>query len=396
MAKELTATEAAARLGVKKATLYAYVSRGLLRPRKAEDGRTSLFDADEIEDFRSSRRRRTEGELETVISTALTRVRDEGLTIRGRDLVTMVEKGAGFEETVDWLWDGEGESWELPGAVASAVSRVQSAMPPGAPLIDRLRVTVATVSAMDPLRFDASPPGMRTAGRRLMLAMALGLPAAAGGKTSAASAAIAHLLWPRLTPRRPTAVRRQALDAALGLLADHGLASSTFAARVAASVRADPYSIVTAGLGVVGGTLHGAASGAVHRLLEDAHERNDAAQALGELHRRGDAPPGFGHTVYRQGDPRFGALMKRIKEGWLYDARFARVGAVQDLVSRRTELHANVDFALGALTWLAGMASDAGEAIFALSRTAGWIAHGIEEFAEAPLRFRPRARYVGM
>jgi citrate synthase len=328
-----------------------------------------------------------------VISTAITRVEDGDLRIRGRDLVAWVSDSGRFEDVVDWMWDGEadGDPWALPAAVAGAVRRVQEAMPDPSPLIDRLRVVAATVSATDPMRFDSSPRGVRSAARRLMLAMTMGLPL----RGSEGAGEIADLLWPRLTRRRALPDRRASLNAALALLVDHGLASSTFAARIAASVRADPYSIVSAGMGVVGGTLHGAASAGVHRLLAEAHRLGDPTIAVGELHRRTSSLPGFGHTVYQHEDPRFGALLRAVEKGWGGDARLATVSAVLELISRRTDDPPNIDFGLGALTWLAEMGPEAGEAVFAISRTAGWIAHGLEELTERPLRFRPRGRYTG-
>ena len=86
----LTAAEAAARLGVKRQTLYAYVSRGLLTRTLADDGRTSRFDPAEIDRLLTDRRPSAEGELRTVIATGLTRVADQGLLVRGHDLVQLV------------------------------------------------------------------------------------------------------------------------------------------------------------------------------------------------------------------------------------------------------------------------------------------------------------------
>ena len=392
MSQELTAAEAAARLGVKRETLYAYVSRGLLHRHMAMDGRTSLFDADEVESFRSGRRRPTEGELDTVISTSLTRVRDGDLRIRGRDLIAMVDDGATYEDVVGLLWDGGEDSWDPPGDGSAVAAAVREALPDDAPRIDRLGATVSAVSAADPLRADLSPGSVRAAGRGLIVAMVDALPLVG---RSGASDSVAHRLWPRLTPRRPTEDRRRALDAALALLVDHGLAASTLGARVAASVRSDPYSVVLAGLGVVGGPLHGAASREVHELLAAADGPSGAAGAVGDAHRRLSRNPGFGHTIYRNEDPRYVALMRRVSEAWSDDPRLATVHAVRDLIGRRSDAVANVDLALGALTWLADMDADAGEAIFAVSRTAGWLAHALEEYGEQPLRFRPRARYIG-
>jgi citrate synthase len=87
--------------------------------------------------------------------------------------------------------------------------------------------------------------------------------------------------------------------------------------------------------------------------------------------------------------------MGQVNDVWGGDPRLGTVHAVRDLVGRRSDAIPNVDLALGALTWLAGMPPDAGEAIFAIARTGGWIAHALEEYQEPPLRFRPRARYEG-
>lgn len=179
------------------------------------------------------------------------------------------------------------------------------------------------------------------------------------------------------------------------LLIDHGLAGSTFAARIAASVRADPYSVVIAGLGVVGGTRHGAASADVHRLFHDAETCGQPARAVGEATRRTAVIPGFGHAVYRRQDPRYGVLMASVLDAWSDDPRIQIIHRVRDVVNERSDAVPNVDLALGALTWLSGMHLDAGEVIFALSRSAGWLAHAMEEYEEPELRFRPQARWLG-
>jgi citrate synthase len=173
------------------------------------------------------------------------------------------------------------------------------------------------------------------------------------------------------------------------------MAGSTFAARIAASVRADPYSVITSGLGVIGGTFHGAASAAVHDLYRDAAQSGDPAAVVGTMQARGAQVPGFGHAIYRKQDGRYGALMTQIVDGWSEDQRLQTVFRVRDVIGERNDAIPNVDLALGALTFLADMPSHAGEAIFAIARTAGWLAHAMEEYEEKPLRFRSKARYIG-
>jgi citrate synthase len=183
------------------------------------------------------------------------------------------------------------------------------------------------------------------------------------------------------------------LDAALVLLADHELATSTLAARVAASTRADPFAVVLAGLGAVSGPLHGKAALGAHQLVEDARR----APAVGAVVARtlaGGRLPGFGHPVYRGVDPRARHLLDRLAD-LLPRSERAVIDDVLAAASGLSDQPANVDFALGALASGLHMPLGATEAIFAVARIAGWIAHALEEYGEEPLRFRARAIYVG-
>jgi len=388
----LTAAEAAARLGVKRQTLYAYVSRGLLSREVAADGRSSLFDAAEIDQFSHAKKRSPDGEIATVVNSAITRVHDGGLWIRGHDLIELVSRDLSYEAIVDVLWEsGDAEPWLVSPAAARAVQAVQDHLPEGSNSLDRLRVAAAVASSLDPLRHDLSPRSVRSAGRELIGLMALSLPVDGEPKGTR----LADRLWLALAGKPGKAVERDALNAALSLLVDHGLAASNFAARLAGSVRADPYSVVIAGLGVVGGTLHGAATGAVHELMVDAEQRGDAAAAVGDARRRLGVLPGFGHRVYTVQDPRYGPLMARVVNAYGSSKRLGVVQRVRDVIGERTDAIPNIDLAIGSLTYLARMDPHAGEVVFALARSAGWLAHATEEYGEEPLRFRPRARYVG-
>ncbi len=395
----LTAEEAAARLGVKRDTLYAYVSRGLIGRQVALDGRTSLFDADEIASFRSRRRRAGEGELGTIISSRVTSVNDQALLFRGRDVSAMIADRVLFEDAVNWLWQStqpwpESEHPDRQTATRAAV-KAQKTLPNRAALIDRLRMSVTVASAFDPLRHDLNESAVYSAGRQMICVMVDSLPIVSPGEKSELSGSVADRLWPRLSSKRPTAIRRQALNGALVALADHGLASSTFGVRVAGSVRADPYSAVHTGLGIIGGSLHGAASMDVHDMFVAAEMADDVAEEVGRARRRTGHTPGFGHMVYTTQDPRYGAVMAQVVDGWSRDRRLATIFEVRDIIQARSDELPNIDFAVGALSYLAGATSDSGEAIMAIARTAGWIAHMVEELNEQPLRFRPKARYVG-
>ena len=98
---------------------------------------------------------------------------------------------------------------------------------------------------------------------------------------------------------------------------------------------------------------------------------------------------------YRERDPRAAALLPLVAGAPLVAGRWPVVAAVLEIVEERDDALVNIDFALGALAWCGGMGADATEAVFAVARTAGWLAHAGEEYTERPVRFRPRAAYTG-
>jgi citrate synthase len=218
--------------------------------------------------------------------------------------------------------------------------------------------------------------------------------ASAGAGNQQTGAGIPARLWPRLCPDDPPPGLLDALRAALVLLADHELAASTLAARVAASVRADPYAVVATGLGAVGGALHGGASLGAETMLAAAQDAAGAPRVVGDLLRRGERVPGFGHFVYRGGDPRAGLLLAMVRRAVPASPRLAVVDSVLAEMHRRALPEPNIDFALAVLASCAGMIRGAGEAIFAVARTAGWLAHALEEYTARTPR-RPRAVYTG-
>src|SRR5262249_45227958 len=130
---------------------------------------------------------------------------------------------------------------------------------------------------------------------------------------SPAPGSIAARLVSRLCPGEPPPGLAAVVQSALVLTIDHELAASTVAARAAASVRADPYAVVATGLGAVGGALHGGASLGAELMLDAATDPADAPRVIGELLRRGERIPGFGHFVYTGGDPRAMALLAGVR-----------------------------------------------------------------------------------
>ncbi|HEY2958047.1 MAG TPA: citrate/2-methylcitrate synthase [Actinomycetota bacterium] len=426
--QRLSSGEAARRLGIKPATLYAYVSRGLLRSERAPDGRASTFDPAEVERLnRRGRRRARAAGPELVIASELTSIDGGTLRYRGLD-VTELAGRAGFEQVAELLWTGRlggPGPWRSDPAAVAVAAACQAALPAGTLPLDRLRVAAAALAACDELRFQLYPSAIVATGHALVAGMVDALPQLAppaetdargrpGGDRRAPpegaarlpAGAVAARLWPRLCQVRPAPGMVEVLDAALVLAADHELAASAMAARVAASVQADPYAVVGAGLGAVSGALHGGVSLAVETLLAEIGTPERATRVIGDRLRWGEQVPGLGHSLYPAGDPRAACLLDLLRGAAAAQGRAAaprstdaarRLGvveAVADAARRRGLPAPNVDFALAALAFVAGMTRGAAETVFAVARTAGWLAHALEEY-ERRTPIRPRAVYTG-
>jgi citrate synthase len=406
MTEWIGASEAARRLGIKEASLYAYVSRGMLTRRKAEGSRASLFSADEVESLARRGRPRAAARTvvvpaELVIETAITEITDDRLSYRGIDATSLAARST-IEDVAYLLWTGSlgdqpspgaGPRWQATAQALAAGTAAQAALPAGTLPLERLQVIVPALAAADPLRLHLDPPAVIAAGRCLMAGMVDCLPEV-GPDGASAAAGIAPRLIGKLCPADPGPALADVLRAALVLLADHELAASTLAARVAASMRADPYAVVATGLGAVGGALHGGASFGAETMLRSAAEPGDAARAVGDLLRRGERIPGFGHFVYPGNDPRAVCLLGLLQEAVPGSPALAIAEAVLAEGRRRALPAPNIDFALAAFATAAQMVPGAGEAIFAVARTAGWLAHALEEY-ERNTPIRPRGIYTG-
>ncbi|WP_327708491.1 citrate synthase [Streptomyces sp. NBC_00464] len=401
-AQRLTTRETAERLGVKPETVYAYVSRGQLSSNRAPGGRGSTFDAAEVDALARRTGRREPAAPAGALSfpTGITLIGSDRYFFRGVDATELARRHA-YEEVAEWLWTGElrpGIRFTAPAEAVTAARRAVGALPPHCGSTDRLRVAVVAAAAADPLRFDLSREAVLGGARSLIPTLVAALPTVAedrGAADGAAPPRLARQLWPKLTGRPADEASLAVLDTALGLLIDHDLAASTLAARVAASARAHPYAVVSAGLGVLEGPLHGAASGLAHRMLAEALERGGAAPVVADHLRTGRRVPGLGHRLYTGEDPRAHTLFELLAEIPQAAPALAAARDVVATTARHAPLHANVDLALAVFSVSSGMAAEAGETVFAIARTAGWIAHALEEYGERPLRMRPSGQYTG-
>ncbi|GGL77779.1 citrate synthase [Microlunatus endophyticus] len=405
-----TAAEAAARLGVKPETLYAYVSRGLLGRVRTSGG--STFDPVEVERFAAARRRsapdrptvvirdgRAAAGPQITIDTDVTLIEDDELYYRGRS-VTELARTTRFETVCHWLWTGDFADpvrfRPLPGAI-EAVRPVLTALPAGARLSDRVQVMVPVIAGADPLREVLAPESVAVRVGALLATLTAGLDDRGSVIHRDDQPDLADQLAAALTGN-PDAPRQLAdcVRAALVLLVDHDLAASTMAARTAASARADPYAVVLSGLGALDSALHGNASRAAYRMLSAVRAGDDARTVIARMLAGGRAGvPGFGHRIYRAADPRAELIFELLAGLEGAEPALDAAAAVSGIVADKGVIFRNVDLGLATLALAAGMGEDAGEVIFSIARIGGWIAHAIDEYRQTPLRLRPVGRYVG-
>jgi citrate synthase len=400
----LTSAQVAARLRIKPATLYAYVSRGLLSSERAEKG-GSTFDPLDVEAFAVSRRKGsrpaggTVGRPIMVLDSDLTLIQDDELYFRGKS-ATGLARRLQFEDGVRLLWVTPNSNNDIDDRfvsrpdVVKAIRKASSALGNAPRFMDRLKLAVLIVGSSDPVRDSLGQAAVRDAGRQILSTMVDSLPALQTGPRL--SAPIATRLWSKVSPLESSTGNLRLLNATMILCMDHDLAISTMSARVAASARTDPYAAVIAALSTLDGAMHGAASIAAVDMLTETMVTGKPERAISAQIARFQIIPGFGHIVYKKVDPRAEFLFKAMRELSEYGEALSAADQLSAVVHSRSPRPANLDLALAVLVVGAKMQADAGELIFAVSRTAGWVSHVLDEYAQTAMRLRPESRYTGI
>jgi citrate synthase len=330
------------------------------------------------------------------------------LTVRGHSLDELAGRVT-FEAVAALLFDGfielpeSGLAGPLGQARATVFEAVEGALPGVAamPPFDAMRALVARfkdgVSLDAALMLLAAPAVILPA----VLRQSDGLPPVAPDRSSGHAADILRMR----SGAAPAAVAAAALDAYLVTIADHGLNASTFTARVIASTQAGLTSSMLGALGALKGPLHGGAPGPVLDMLDAIGTAANAGPWLAAALDRGERLMGFGHRIHRVRDPRADALahaLGTLREAGLMDAgRLALATAVEQVALETLRakkpdrrLETNVEFYTALLLEALGFPREAFTAVFAIGRTAGWIAHSREQALSGRL-IRPKSTYVG-
>jgi len=335
------------------------------------------------------------------------------LVYRGYDIQDLAAHTS-FEEVVYLMWNGELPTQDQLGALRSKLQAAREipeeivdflrAVPDSAHPMAVLRTAVSALAHFDDETEDTSREANQRKAIRLLARMPACIAAFArlrNGKEPVAplkDGSTAHNFLYMLNGEAPGEAAEETFDVCLVLHADHGLNASTFTGRVIGSTLSDMYSALTGAIGALKGPLHGGANVEVMKMLKAIDESDkDPVRYVEDRLAAGERVMGFGHRVYRTMDPR-AAILKDMVEALSEerDARHWYEYQMQILETMKAEknIDPNVDFFSASVYYMLGIDIDLFTTIFALSRTTGWTAHLLEQWADNDL-IRPRAQYVG-
>ncbi|MBX3013003.1 MAG: citrate synthase family protein [Caldilineaceae bacterium] len=392
----LSADEVITALGITKATLYSYVSRGLIRSEetggKSRERRYRTEDVNTLRQRRERRRNPAQAAAtalhfgDPVLESAITLIADGQCYYRGYRAVELAQHRH-FEEVATLLWTGDfvdpqlfqaESALSLPPEIGMRLAEHSTV----AETFQQILLSAATAD-LAAYHYEATAV-MRTGVRILHL-----MTGAVTGRQP--TGRIAERLQQAWSPQAPEVAAL--LDSILILCADHELNISSFTARCVASAGSTPYAAVIAALAALQGYKHGGASERVTAFLEAAAA--DPQRAVRDYLRRGETVPGFGHPLYPAGDPRGQLLLELAHRVRPHAPILAVATAVTETAGHIMQLSPNIDFGLAVLAQTLALPPHAAFVLFALGRTAGWIGHIVEQYALNQI-IRPRSRYVGI
>ena len=386
---------------MKLATLYAYASRGLITslPRDGEHAR--LYSSDDVERLRTRHAARSgHGPVaaaalrfgEPVLETRISDVGRDGPRYRGLLATDLCRAGVSFERVAELLWTGQ-----LPEAPGAALelrgdrARIWSLLA-GHAALPKMALILSALALADEDRHAASDAAELGRARALFHCLAEA-PARRPRRVQAKARVAGTLLAALRVP--PNSSLLESVDRALVLCAEHELNASTFAARVAASAGADLYACLGAAVNTLSGSAHGGMCDRVEALIASIGNRARAARTVNEWLARGQQVPGFGHPLYADGDPRAALLLELAAEHGARSDPARTAFALLEAMKRGGHPSPTLDAGLVTLCHCLELPAGSAASIFAVGRSAGWVAHALEQRASGSL-LRPRARYVGV
>lgn len=335
-----------------------------------------------------------------------------GLSYRGYSITDLARQST-FPEVAYLLLKGELPTEEQLAdfkaildesvAIDAALLQFLGQIPLHVSAMDALRTGVSAVAHFDPQSGDESPAARVAQATRLLAQIPVLIAARYRLRRGLSlvphdpALSFAGNLLQMITGDAPSALAEKAFDVSLILYAEHEFNASTFTARVITSTQSDLYSSVVGAIGALKGALHGGANERVLEVLEEVEDPARAESWVRDALARKRRIMGFGHRVYKEGDPRATILRTycQLLAGESGDTRLEQIAdTIESIVRAEKGLPPNLDWPSARLYHYLGLEVDLYTPLFVASRVAGWAAHVMEQAANNRL-IRPRSRYIG-
>lgn len=378
-----TASEVTEWLGVKRATIYSYVSRGLIRRSVGRGGSVVYFGPDVRRLALKGRKSRLNKEgYEQLIDARLATVGDGVPCIRGESVIQLAERFS-FDEFTEWLWSrpesSPEPSWRTgarqpDAAQLSLILDVDKVVPADAPPLNRVLCGLSLLAARTPEWLGArAGSSVFALGHRLLQDISLLAASQVGPARESSASSIAERLVKGLCRARGTefASAVRLVDNMLIAAADYALAVPAVALRLCSSIGAELPLAMLCAISATRGTQPGTASLAVEDCLRQIKDHQSPAEFLDVV----KAMPGFGHPRYQQGDPRARYLLARLADERAGTERISIVHKVLEAAEDNGRPPPNIDFALAAMAYVLKLRRGTGEVMIALGGTPGWMIH---------------------
>lgn len=402
----MTAKQAADALDVSVNTIYAYVSRNLIRSEASSDGRRNRrYLREDVDKLLTRRQARSNPEQLTqdalhwgapVLESSITLIDNGQLYYRGLDIQQIVET-LSVEQVASLIWTDDINNadslfdYDVHPSAQKYETMLLHVEVDGADLlpVHAFQIVLPIAMADDKTAYDMRPEAVAIKGARMLRLLA---SVAAGDIDEQVS--VSEMLHRGWCP--DDTLSQKVFNTAMILCADHELNVSAFAGRVVASAGATPYVVISAGLSALQGIRHGGYTEHAEAFLNEVGTPSKAEEIIAARLRRGEIKtvPGFGHTLYPDGDPRAKILLGMLNDHYEDAPAVALAQAIQQSVLTMLGEYPTIDFALALIGRLYNLPPGSTLAIFALGRMIGWLGHAIEQYQDGQL-IRPRARYTG-